>query len=52
MGELPEEIKDAVVDILIEEDAEDEAVRRLVAECGLPEEDAKLAAASICPKVT
>ncbi len=47
---LAENIKDRVVDILIEEETAAEAVRRLVAECGLPEEDATLAASVHLPE--
>lgn len=44
-AKLPENVKDVVVDILIEEDMEDDAVRKLMgAECGLTEEEAKRAA--------
>ncbi|MGA2033446.1 MAG: type II CRISPR RNA-guided endonuclease Cas9 [Thermoguttaceae bacterium] len=45
-----ENIKDRAVDILVEEDTTEEAVRRLVTECGFPEEDAKVAAAIHLPE--
>jgi len=48
--ELTEEIKDRVVDILIEEDQESDAVRRLVNECGLTEDEARRAAAVNLPE--
>jgi len=42
--ELSEEVKNKTVDILIEEDQEEDVVRRLTSECGLTEDEAKLAA--------
>ena len=47
---LPDNIKDTIVDILIEEDTTDETVRRLVAECDFSAEDARLAAGVHLPE--
>ena len=48
-AQLPENIKDAIVDILIEEDMENDVLRRLTSECGLTLEEAELAAAVHLP---
>lgn len=47
--DLPEPTKDMIVDILIEEEREDEALRQLVEQCGLDREEAERALAVNLP---
>ena len=50
--ELVESVKDAIVDILIEEDQETDAAGRLKTECGLTEDEATRVAGEISPRDT
>ena len=48
--ELSEDIKDAVVNILIEEDQDSDAIRRLINECNLTEDEAQRAISAHLPE--